>query len=729
MNAAVRAVVRGGITAGAEVYGIYEGWQGAVDGGHFIRPMSWEDVSGIMIQGGTVIGTARCAAFRTPEGRRTAVLNLIRAGIDRLVVIGGDGSLTGTDVLRDEWPAHIDALLEEGRITPQDAADHPTLRVAGLVGSIDNDMVGTDMTIGTDSALHRITEAIDAIASTAASHQRSFVVEVMGRHCGYLALMSAIAGGADYVFIPERPPAPDWHEHMAKVLRRARSAGRRSSIVVVAEGAADREGNPITADAVRKVLSDEMGEDARVTILGHVQRGGVPSAYDRWMASMVGCAAVEEVLHGDREPQVIGVRANRPYAMPLLDSVKDTKAVATFIAEGRYDEAMAARGHSFVQMAHVFQRLSEARPNVVREAAAKRIGVMNVGGLAPGMNPTARAVVRLGVDQGHSMVGIQGGFPGLIAGDLRDLTWGDVEGWEAAAGANLGTRRSIPGEGDLYAVARSIETHEFDGIVIIGGFQAYRALNRINAERKRFPALSIPIVVLPASLDNNLPGLQMAVGTDSALNVDVQAVDRIKQSATASKRAFVVETMGRRCGFLALATGVAAGAERVYLNEDGITISDLKHDVDAMVRAFDRGQNFWLSIRNENASEFYTTDLLTRMFEAEGHGGFSVRGVGAGTRPARRSAFAVRPHQRGPLRGLGDRLDDRAVRGRLGPAHVRHARRHALGEATRRPRRLAGSPADRPVVAGAQAGARGARTPPRGRGRLSPTCGESRMNA
>jgi hypothetical protein len=169
MNAAVRAVVRGGITAGAEVYGIYEGWQGAVDGGHFIRPMSWEDVSGIMIQGGTVIGTARCAAFRTPEGRRTAVLNLIRAGIDRLVVIGGDGSLTGTDVLRDEWPAHIDALLEEGRITPQDAADHPTLRVAGLVGSIDNDMVGTDMTIGTDSALHRITEAIDAIASTAAS--------------------------------------------------------------------------------------------------------------------------------------------------------------------------------------------------------------------------------------------------------------------------------------------------------------------------------------------------------------------------------------------------------------------------------------------------------------------------------------------------------------------------------------------------------------------------------
>ncbi len=627
MNAAVRAVVRGGITAGAEVYGIYEGWQGAVDGGSFIRPLTWEDVSGIMIQGGTVIGTARCAAFRTPEGRRAAVLNLIRAGIDRLVVIGGDGSLTGTDVLRDEWPGHIDALRAAGEITAEEAAAHPSLRVAGLVGSIDNDMVGTDMTIGTDSALHRITEAIDAIASTAASHQRSFVVEVMGRHCGYLALMSAIAGGADYVFIPENPPVADWHAHMATVLRRSRDAGRRTSIVVVAEGAADRDGNPITADEVRRVLADEMGEDARVTILGHVQRGGVPSAYDRWMASMVGVAAVEEVLHGDREPQVIGVRANRPHAMPLLDAVDATKAVATLIADGDYSSAMAARGHSFVQMAQVFQRLSEARPDAPTGPRRRRIGVMNVGGLAPGMNPTARAVVRLGVDKGHTMVGVQGGFPGLIDGDLRELTWGDVEGWEASAGANLGTRRSIPGEGELYAVARSIENHELDGLVIIGGFQAYRALNRINHERKRFPSLTIPITILPASLDNNLPGLQMAVGADSALNVDVQSVDRIKQSATASKRAFVVETMGRRCGFLALATGVAAGAERVYLHEDGITITDLKHDVDAMVAAFDQGQNFWLAIRNEDASAFYTTDLLTRMFEAEGRGGFSVRGV------------------------------------------------------------------------------------------------------
>lgn len=627
MNAAVRAVVRSGISAGAEVFGINEGWQGAVDGGDNIRRLTWEDVSGISSKGGTVIGTARCAAFKTPPGRCAAVANLIRAGIDRVVVIGGDGSLTGTSVLRDEWPGHVEALLADGEITESQARAHLGLRVVGLVGSIDNDMVGTDMTIGTDSALHRITEAIDAIASTAASHQRSFVVEVMGRHCGYLALMSAIAGGADYVFIPESPPPDDWNERLARTLRRSRGSGRRSSIVVVAEGATDQAGNPITADAVRRVLTEEMGEDARVTILGHVQRGGVPSAYDRWMASMLGCAAVSELLAGSPEPQLIGVRANRPHTMPLMDAVSATLNVAELVAQGNYAEAMSARGPSFVQMASVFRRLSEARPHVAAGERPRRIGIMHVGGLAPGMNPAARAVVRLGVDRGHTMVGIQDGFAGLIAGDLHELTWGDVEGWESAAGAQLGTRRSIPGEGDLYAVARSIETHHLDGIVIIGGFQAYRALHRINHERKRFGALSIPMVIVPASLDNNLPGLQMSIGADSALNVDVQAVDRIKQSATASKRAFVVETMGRRCGFLALATGVAAGAERVYLNEDGITITDLKHDVDDMGVAFSHGQNFWLAIRGEGASAFYTTELLTRMFEAEGRGAYSVRGV------------------------------------------------------------------------------------------------------
>ena len=209
MNAALRAVVRTALNRGVAVYAIYEGYQGMVDGGDRIRNMTWDDVSGILQRGGTVIGTARCAAFRTREGRLAAAKHLLERDIDRLVVIGGDGSLTGANLFRQEWSSLLAELVQTGAVPPEAAERHAYLGIVGLVGSIDNDFYGTDMTIGADTALHRITTALDQISSTAVSHQRSFVVEVMGRNCGYLALMSALAGGADYAFIPEHPPSTD----------------------------------------------------------------------------------------------------------------------------------------------------------------------------------------------------------------------------------------------------------------------------------------------------------------------------------------------------------------------------------------------------------------------------------------------------------------------------------------------------------------------------------------
>ena len=196
MNSAVRAVVRTALNLGAEVFAVYEGYRGLVEGGDRIRAVGWDDVSRILSRGGTMIGTARCLEFRQREGRRTAVRHLVERGIDRLVVIGGDGSLSGANLLREEWPSLVEELVTEGAVDRETADRHPALMIAGLVGSIDNDMLGTDQTVGADSALHRIIEALDAINSTAQSHQRSFVVEVMGRNCGYLALMSALAGNA-----------------------------------------------------------------------------------------------------------------------------------------------------------------------------------------------------------------------------------------------------------------------------------------------------------------------------------------------------------------------------------------------------------------------------------------------------------------------------------------------------------------------------------------------------
>ena len=219
MNAALRAVVRTALNRGVAVHAIYEGYQGMVDGGDRIRNMTWDDVGGILHRGGTVIGTARCAAFRTREGRLQAAKNLLERGIDRLVIIGGDGSLTGANLFRQEWSGLLAELVAGGQVAAEVAERHAYLSIVGLVGSIDNDFYGTDMTIGADTALHRITSALDQISSTAASHQRSFVVEVMGRNCGYLALMSALAGGAEYVLIPENPPdTDDWETHMCEVL-------------------------------------------------------------------------------------------------------------------------------------------------------------------------------------------------------------------------------------------------------------------------------------------------------------------------------------------------------------------------------------------------------------------------------------------------------------------------------------------------------------------------------
>ena len=196
MNAAVRAVVRTALREGVRVFFIHEGYRGMVDGGAAIQPASSAAVGGILQRGGTVIGTARSREFMTRGGRRAAARNLLEWGIDALIVIGGDGSLVGADVFRAEWPQLLDELVQASEVDAEVARAHPHLRLVGLVGSIDNDMFGTDMTIGADTALHRITEAIDAIHATAASHQRTFVIEVMGRRCGYLALMAALAAGS-----------------------------------------------------------------------------------------------------------------------------------------------------------------------------------------------------------------------------------------------------------------------------------------------------------------------------------------------------------------------------------------------------------------------------------------------------------------------------------------------------------------------------------------------------
>ncbi len=630
MNPAVRAVVRTGLHLGMDVFAVSEGLRGLVEGGDRIRPATSDDVGGIMHRGGTVLGTARCEAFRTRDGRRQAARNLVERGIDALVVIGGDGSLTGADLFREEWSELLDELVERSEIHQAQADAHHRLTLVGLVGSIDNDMFGTDMTIGADTALHRITEAIDAIQSTASSHQRSFVIEVMGRNCGYLALMSALATGANFVLIPENPPDTDeWAASMCRALEAGRAIGRRSNLVIVAEGAQDMHGNPITAEQVKNVLEDLSGEDTRVTSLGHVQRGGAPSAFDRYLGTVLGHAAVKHIATApDAEPQLVGIRGNKIVTSPLMESVAKTKSVADVIARHDYDTAMETRGGSFRESFRMMRTMVRAQPHAPAPGQRKlRLAVLHGGGPAPGMNTAVRVAVRAGMDLGHTVLGVKRGFRGLARGEVEEMDWMSVSGWVGQGGAELGTSRSVASPEMLADVAEQIQAHRIDGILMVGGWAGYQSAYQLETLADVHPALKIPIVCLPASINHDLPGSELSIGSDTALNSIVSDVDKIKQSAVASRRVFIVEVMGHDSGYLALMSGLATGAERVYLPEEGISLQDLETDLDALKDGFEHGKRLGLIIRSEHADEVYTTGFIKALFEREGEGLFDVRGA------------------------------------------------------------------------------------------------------
>ena len=295
MNAAIRAVTRTAFYNGWRVKGIMRGYKGLITGE--INEFRSESVSNIIQRGGTILKTARCAEFKTPEGRRAAYENMRAAEIDALVVIGGDGTITGARAFAEEFDVPI----------------------VGLPGTIDNDLSGTDSTIGYDTALNTITDAVDKLRDTATSHERLFFVEVMGHTAGYLALNGAIATGAEAAIIPEAETGDD---QLKTLIDNGFRKSKNSAIVLVAE-------NPATGGAIglAKRVEEEFPQyDARVTILGHLQRGGSPTAADRILASRLGAAAIEALKEGQRNVMV-GVRNGETVYVPFTQALSHTKCV------------------------------------------------------------------------------------------------------------------------------------------------------------------------------------------------------------------------------------------------------------------------------------------------------------------------------------------------------------------------------------------------------------------
>ncbi|XP_078664890.1 ATP-dependent 6-phosphofructokinase, muscle type-like isoform X2 [Branchiostoma floridae x Branchiostoma belcheri] len=695
MNAAVRAVVRMGIHVGFRVYYIHEGYQGMVDGAENIKEATWTSVSGIIQQGGTVIGSARCQDFRERAGRLKAAANLVKVGISYLVVIGGDGSLTGANCFRQEWAGLLEELEKKGEITAEQSKNCSHLNIVGMVGSIDNDFCGTDMTIGCDTALHRIMESVDAITTTAQSHQRTFVMEVMGRHCGYLALVTALACGADWLFIPEWPPEADWEDHMCRRLSELRTAGSRLGIVIMAEGAIDQKGNAITSNRVKEIISTRLGHDTRVTVLGHVQRGGNPSAFDRVLGCRMGAEAVLALLEAtpDTPACVVSLDGNQAVRVNLMECVERTQQVAAAMKKGNFENCVSLRGRSFRNNLEIYKILSHVKPPnnpqqgghdndfsdeqspvVVRRQSrctvdgtshlfsppststsdrspipAKRprwsadfnnplidtgvecehvfnIGIMNVGAPAAGMNAAVRSAVRTAILNGHQPYAIYEGFEGLAEGRVKVPTWMDVHTLISEGGSFLGTNRTQPAKLGLPQIASKFKEFNLSALLIIGGFEAYDSVLQLAEARPQYKEFCIPMVVIPCTISNNVPGTEFSLGTDTALNAITDICDRIKQSASGTKRrVFVVETMGGFCGYLATLAGLAGGADAAYIFEERFGMRDLQNDVEHLAKKMVEGVERGLILRNEKCNENYTTDFIYQLYCEEGKGLFSAR--------------------------------------------------------------------------------------------------------
>ncbi len=293
MNAAIRAVVRTALSNNMNVIGVMHGYEGLVNGE--FKPLGPRDVGGILQRGGTVLLTSRSKRFQEPAGQRDAIRKMNEAGIDALIVIGGEGSMNG---------AH--ALSKQG------------VKVIGIPGSIDNDIWGTNIAIGTDTAMNTIMEAVDKLRDTASSHQRAFLVETMGRNSGYLAVMAAIVCGAEVALIPEVPITAD---EVAATVEEAYKRGKTHAIIINAEGSGIR-----TTDLAQRIDDLDVGFKTRMTILGHIQRGGSPTAYDRLLASRMGVKAVEALIEGTHGVMT-GLKGKGVDFIPLADVISNKRKV------------------------------------------------------------------------------------------------------------------------------------------------------------------------------------------------------------------------------------------------------------------------------------------------------------------------------------------------------------------------------------------------------------------
>ena len=392
---------------------------------------------------------------------------------------------------------------------------------------------------------------------------------------------------------------------------------------------------------VRKLLAEDLKLDTRITTLGHVQRGGQPCAYDRQLATLQGVEAVRAVLDATPETPspVISMMENKIVRRSLVEAVEATNELTKAIKDKDFDRAMVLRGEEFKEYYEAYLTTTSPAQHNRRERheGHMNVAIIHVGAPAGGMNSATTAAVAYCLAQGYTPWAVHNGFPGLVRhhkdkplGSVREVRWLDVEGWITKGGSEIGTNRDLPSKVGIGETADCFRAWQFDALFLIGGFEAFTALSELRKARKDYPAFRIPMILLPATISNNVPGTEYSVGSDTCLNALVGYCDAIKQSASASRRRiFVVETQGGRSGYVATMAGLAIGALAVYTPEEGINLAMLTRDIKHLRASFakDTGQSRAgkLILNNEHASSTYTTKVIADIIKEESRGRFESK--------------------------------------------------------------------------------------------------------
>uniref|UniRef100_A0A8R1HI68 Phosphofructokinase domain-containing protein n=2 Tax=Caenorhabditis japonica TaxID=281687 RepID=A0A8R1HI68_CAEJA len=613
MNSAVRAVVRETLRQGHRCYLIREGFTGLITGK--IELATWAHVARTAHIGGSIIGTSRCDEFRTSDGRKKAGKNLFAKRIFHLIV--------------------IEELFAAGVITEEVANEGRELRLAGIVGSIDNDCIESDKSIGSDTALHRICEAIDGLVMTAQSHQRVFVVEVMGRHCGYLALTAAIAVEADYVFYPEMPPDDNWPEQLCHQLDSVRKFGKRQNVIILGEGVVNSKGVKIDGKKVKEEVETRLQLEVRIATLGHLQRGGAPTFLDRLLGLRMGYEAVQEILRTEDEDgspligakNVAKVMCLRGHNIERNDMSRVIRQIETANEEtcnGSSDLACKLRGFGFLDKQTYLNFVSVPLTTEMPERS-KVFAIIHIGSPCAGMNAATFSFTRMANHSGLQVLGIKNGWDGLKNNELTLLTWENVQGWAQAGGSYLGAKRQLPSE--LDKIADGLNANNIDGLVIVGGFLAFQSALIFQQTRIDYSCFNIPIVVIPATISNNCPGTCMSLGADTALNEICRQVDNIRQNAMGCKnKVMIIETMGSRSGFLSTMTALSTGSEFALIRQIEHAEEDLKKlAIDTKKRLDSGNLEKYLLVRSEGASDSINSSQVKYIFDKVMENQYGVR--------------------------------------------------------------------------------------------------------